>query len=106
MYVKRALEKKQPRCLKLCFYGVWLGKPRVARGSYLWTVVGGIPNRRAVPMTRGLANLSAALECIDGIWPFPPSFDVRAICRHNVGNNRYTCNPTSLIDSSFSDDDK
>ncbi|GBN22295.1 hypothetical protein AVEN_15677-1 [Araneus ventricosus] len=24
--------------IKFCSHGVWLGKPRVARGSYLWTV--------------------------------------------------------------------
>ncbi|GBN05285.1 hypothetical protein AVEN_212858-1 [Araneus ventricosus] len=43
-------------------YGVWLGKPRAARGSYLGIVVGGFPNSRAVLTARGLANLSAALE--------------------------------------------
>ncbi|GBM05814.1 hypothetical protein AVEN_284-1 [Araneus ventricosus] len=34
------------------------------------------------------------------------SFDVRAIYRHNAGNNRCTYKPTSHFDSSCSDDRK
>ncbi|GBN51336.1 hypothetical protein AVEN_240256-1 [Araneus ventricosus] len=40
--------------------------------------------------------------CIDAVWPLP-SFDVRAIYRHNARNNRCTYKPTSHIDSSCSD---
>ncbi|GBM29885.1 hypothetical protein AVEN_246449-1 [Araneus ventricosus] len=46
--------------LNPCSHGVWLGKPRVARDLYLWTVVGGIPTSRSVPTAaRGLETLSA-----------------------------------------------
>ncbi|GBM59324.1 hypothetical protein AVEN_87664-1 [Araneus ventricosus] len=31
-------------------------KPRVSPGSYVWSIVGGIPTSRAVPMARGFAK--------------------------------------------------
>ncbi|GBN79632.1 hypothetical protein AVEN_5427-1, partial [Araneus ventricosus] len=51
---------QSPDYVKPCSDGAWLGRPRVSRGSYLWTVVGGILTSRVVPTERGLANLSAS----------------------------------------------
>ncbi|GBL88064.1 hypothetical protein AVEN_3459-1 [Araneus ventricosus] len=49
-------------------YGAWLGKRRVARGSYLWTVVGEIPNSRAIPTARGFRNLESLEVRTHGLW--------------------------------------
>ncbi|GBL95583.1 hypothetical protein AVEN_24797-1 [Araneus ventricosus] len=52
---KEALKQKP------CSHGVWLGKPRVARGSYLWTVVGGIPTNGAAPTASSLPRVSSKM---------------------------------------------
>ncbi|GBN06839.1 hypothetical protein AVEN_147312-1 [Araneus ventricosus] len=59
--------------------GAWLGKPRVANDSYLWTAAGGIPTSFAVPSARGLASLETLRIHTCGRWrvelrpasPFP-----------------------------------
>ncbi|GBM53127.1 hypothetical protein AVEN_191317-1 [Araneus ventricosus] len=54
--IRKTLGPEGPQNIKPCSHGVWLGNPRVARGSYLWTVVSGIPNSRAVPTAHGLTT--------------------------------------------------
>ncbi|GBN06641.1 hypothetical protein AVEN_46778-1 [Araneus ventricosus] len=63
-----------------------LAKPRVVRDSYLWTVVGGIRTvasflrRVALQISRPLSSERMHRRRLS----FPPSFDVRAIYRHNA----------------------
>ncbi|GBN56371.1 hypothetical protein AVEN_190202-1 [Araneus ventricosus] len=83
-----------------------LVKPRIARGWYLWTVVGGI--RTVASFLRRVAlQISRQLSSERLQWrrlATPLSFDARAIYRYNAGNHRCTYKPTSRIDSSCSDD--
>ncbi|GBN42642.1 hypothetical protein AVEN_108419-1 [Araneus ventricosus] len=59
----------------ICSTACGLSKPRVARVSYLWTVVGGI--RTVAPFQRHGAWLSKYLGsaqvngCTDVVWPLP-----------------------------------
>ncbi|GBN22129.1 hypothetical protein AVEN_26083-1 [Araneus ventricosus] len=46
-----------------------LVKPRVARGSYLWTLVGGIPTNGAwLGISFGSPRVNG---CTDSVWPLP-----------------------------------
>ncbi|GBO29424.1 hypothetical protein AVEN_161034-1 [Araneus ventricosus] len=96
------------KALSLVQTACGLAKPRVARGSYLWTAVGGI--RTVAPFLRHVAlQISRQRSSERMQWyrlATPLSFDVRAIYRHIAGNNRCTYKSTSHIDSSCSDDRK